>query len=530
MFPVSNEYIQKINSGNTTGREITGTIKLLSGEKISLDNTILSSGSLSIDNSCSNNTDIKIGSCYTGQLSMSIFGEYDRYNFYKTNNGGVITLKYKLVDDIPLGVFNIYECTKKGQNISIKAYDNMSKLNKSLKSNNINGSVIDILECISKDCGIEFSNFDTVKDMKNTDIICNISSSKYKTYQNVLVDILTLLGAFAFANRQGKIEIKTFKTKSVAELSTQMRMSISPADYDVYYSSIVATDKNNIKFTASSSKGDGLVYNISNQLITGTNAKKNKIVKNIMSNIESLKYTPAEISTIFNPIYDLGDIITVKADGIILKDDIEILITDYKYNYNAKSTLKSVGSNRLLLESGVSNNTTSLSSVYDTLKNQGTYISTYKSIQDYSINSSKKSIAYLEMETGESDKTALNGQCIINVTTAGTLKISYCMNDVEDSFIPEQYLTTGKHIINFSEWFNISEKEHNKVNYYDIKLWSTDGLIGTVSSDNVRVYILSSAVSEGIFDVDNEFTELIDPYLMNNNIIPLGYVKQDQNA
>ena len=530
MFNISEAYIKKLEESNITDRKVTGTIKLLTGEQIEIDNNILKNGSLTIDNRCSSNSDISLGSTYIGQLSISFYGDYDRYSFYKADQGGVVKLKYTMIDEIPLGVFNIYECTKKGSNISIKAYDNMSKLNKSLGSNNVNGIVVDVLKWIAKECGIEFANsYDDIAAMNNAKVVCNITSDTYKTYQNVLSDILVLLGCFAFANREGKIEIKSFSNNSCFTLTSKMRTSINPTDYDVFYTSLVATDKNNVKFTASEGNGDGLTYNISNPLITGTNAGKNKIVMNIMEKLSAVKYTPCEIGIVYNPIFDLGDLITVKADGKILKEDIDILITEYRYTYNGKSTIKSIGSNRFLLSSGVSNNSSAFSSAYNNLKNNGTYISTYKSISSYSINSSKKSIAYLEMETGESDKTALNGQCVINVTKAGTLKISYSINDVDDTFIPEQYLTTGKHIINFSNWFNLDAKNHNNVNYYDIKLWSSDGLTGTVAADAVRVYILSSAVSEGIFDINNEFVEIINPYTMYNNITPLGYIAENHN-
>ena len=107
MYPVSSQYIEKINTSNISDRQISGTIKLLNGQTIQLTNDILSGGSLTIDNSCESGSDFQLGSAYIGQLSFSIFGDYSRYAFYQADNGGIINLTYTLIDNIPLGTYTI---------------------------------------------------------------------------------------------------------------------------------------------------------------------------------------------------------------------------------------------------------------------------------------------------------------------------------------------------------------------------------------------------------------------------------------
>ena len=524
MYPVSNAYIEKINTSNITDRQINGTIKLLNGQTIQLTNDILSGGSLAIDNSCESGSDFQLGSAYIGQLSFSIYGDYSRYSFYQADAGGVINLTYTMIDTIPLGTYTIYECTKKGKNITIKAYDNMAKLKKSIRTNNTNGSILSIIDWIMLQCGTELANDRSeLSRMPNINTVANVSGSDYSTYQDLFTECLSLIGCIAFADRTGKIRIKKFDQTPVFELTPMVRKSINPSDYDVFYTSLIETDKENLKIISNTGSGDGLTYNLNNKFVTGTTSVKRTIVDNILDSISHINYTPCDMTTIFNPIFDLGDMITIKQDGIILKEDINILITSFKYSYNGSSTLKSVGSNRFLTESGLSNSTSSaMSSSYNNLKNQGTYISTYENASSYSVSTSAKSIAYLEMETGESEKAALSGQAYINVTTAGTLKIEYALNGVKDNFYVEEYLTTGKHILNFCTWFDLSTNEQNSVNYYDIYVSSSD-LKGNIPINKIKVYVLSSAVSEGLFDMNNKFEEIIDPYTMYNNITPLGY-------
>lgn len=523
MYPVSSQYIEKINTSNISDRQISGTIKLLNGQTIQLTNDILSGGSLAIDNSCESGSDFQLGSAYIGQLSFSIFGDYSRYAFYQADNGGIINLTYTLIDNIPLGIYTIYECTKKGKNITIKAYDNMAKLKKSIRTNNTNGSILSIIDWIMLQCGTELANRNDIVRMKNSDVVVNVNGTDYSTYQDLFIECLSLMGCIAFADRTGKIKVKKLDTSPIFELTPMVRKNITPSDYDVFYTSIIETDKDNLKIVSNTGAGGGLTYNLNNKFVTGTTAVKKTIVDNILDSISAINYTPCDINTIFNPIFDLGDMIKVKQDGIILKEDINILITSYKYSYNGSSSLKSVGSNRFLTESGLSNSTsTALSSAYNNLKNQGTYISTYENASSYNVSTTATSIAYLEMETGESEKAALSGQAYINVTTAGTIKIEYALNGNKDNFYVEEYLTTGKHILNFCTWFDLTTNEQNSVNYYDIYV-SSSNLKGQIPINKIKVYVLSSAVSEGLFDVNNRFEEILDTYTMHNNITPIGY-------
>ena len=179
MYPVSNEYINQINSGIITNKELFGTLTLIDGEVINLTNKDFSNSSVKIDNACDNGSDICLGSAYTGKLSLGLFSSIDRYRVNKADGGAVIELSYKLGEqEIPLGVFNVYECTRTGIKLSISAYDNMSKLNKSLGSNNVSGSAWSILSWIAKKCDVEIANSqEEINSFINSDIICNISAN-----------------------------------------------------------------------------------------------------------------------------------------------------------------------------------------------------------------------------------------------------------------------------------------------------------------------------------------------------------------
>jgi hypothetical protein len=529
MYQVSNEYINQIASGIISDKELFGTLTLIDGEVINLTNKDFANSSVKIDNACDNGSDICLGSAYTGKLSLGLFSSIDRYRVNKADGGAVIELSYKLGEqEIPLGVFNVYECTRTGIKLSISAYDNMSKLNKSLGSNNVSGAAWAVLSWIAKKCDVEIANSkEEISAFINADVICNISGDNFSTYQDVLSELCELMGCFAIANRVGKIELKKFGTESVFNITPKMRKNTKPSDFDVYYTELVETDVNKVKWTAITGDGSGLTYKIDNVFVTGTEAVKQKIVQNIMNVLEDIYYTPCDLGIMYNPIFDLGDVVTIEADGIIVKENIDILITSFVYTFNGSSTLSSVGSNRLLL-SKIEKESTSESSSYNALKYNGTYIAVYEGISEYSIGNSEKIVSSIDYSIGTSNKVSLAGAAQIDVTTAGTIEIKYYVNDELDIFSTKQYLDVGSHTLNFSNWFDVTEDMQNMYNNFSIGLVSTD-LVGKIAVQKIKTYILASSSSNGLWKSNNVFEEEIDFRRYTDNSSLVGWeVEEDE--
>lgn len=528
MYKVSDEYITKLSSGIILDKQLSGTIKLLNGDEIEITNKDLANSSVKIDSKCDNGSDICLGSAYTAKLSMGLFTSIDRYNFNKADGGAVISLQYSLDDQvIPLGVFNVYECTRTGSKITINAYDNMTKLNKSLGSANTNGSAWAVLNWIKLKCGIELANTeDEIKKFINADVVCNISGENFNTYQEVLSELCELMGCFAFMNREGKLELRKFATKSSFLMTPKMRKNTKPADYDVFYTQLIETDINKVKWTTTSGSGDGLTYIMNNKFVTGTNSIKQNIVNNIMNVLEDIYYTPCDLNILYNPMFDLGDMITLKADGVILKEDIDIIITSFIYAFNGSSELSSIGSNRFLISSTNTESSESASS-YNNLKYNGTYAATYENIENYTVGNNETIISSIDYGIGTSNKVTLNGACQLDVTTEGTVSITYYMNDEADIFTVNQFLTTGNHILNFSCWFDIPQDLQNMYSNFSIGLKSTD-LVGKVNINKVKTYILASSTSDTLWNVNNVFEETIPVINWTNDIYPEGYVKEEK--
>ena len=144
MYSVSDEF-KKAMKKPVLKTYLKGTI----GDVNFNDSNILS-GSFSITNQCSGSEALEIGQVYVGELNATFLNiNLERYKW----KGQVITpffgleLADKTVEYIPLGVFIIdsAEWTKTG--VVVKAYDNMSLLDK-----NCNKTITEVTayECLQR--------------------------------------------------------------------------------------------------------------------------------------------------------------------------------------------------------------------------------------------------------------------------------------------------------------------------------------------------------------------------------------------
>ena len=129
MYQVSNAYKSAMH--NRVQRfKIKGKV----GD-VNFDDSNVLSGSLSITNQCSGSDNIEIGQVYIGELNCT-FINLDIDGWYEKE----ITLSFgqclgnDIYEYIPLGVFTVSEAENTSSGVVVKAYDNISKLDKNCSS------------------------------------------------------------------------------------------------------------------------------------------------------------------------------------------------------------------------------------------------------------------------------------------------------------------------------------------------------------------------------------------------------------
>ena len=521
MYNTSENYKAKVDDGNVSGAVIYGTITMPDNTEISLTEKNLKNGSINVSFKSCTGSKLEIGTAIKGQLSFSFYHEIA--NQYKLI-GSKVLIYYKLDEDIiPLGEFTAATTSRTGNCITLTCYDNMMKLDKSIGNIGTNGTPYSILLWISKNTGIELANTkEEIDNMPNGNEIVNISVGVYSSYTDILKDLSGMLGGFATINREGKLEIRHYMDKPVKSIQPRQRFNTKTSDYECYYTELVSSI-DSILYTSTSGDGSGLTYNFSSKLLKGTSSFINGILRNILNKISKIDYVPAEIKIVSDPSIDLGDMLLIIPDGRTLKEEIKTVITSISWTYKSNNTIKSVGENPYLSNSASSSNLSN--STAAAAKNNATYIATYENAESYTINDEEKIISSIDYTNGENDTLIINGQCEIEITLSGNFEIHYYIDGVKNSFTPIQYLTEGKHILNFSCWFSLEESNY----LFSVQIGITGTGTGTIAADKVRSYVLGTTLAAGRFYTNNVFEETIPVKTFKNDIYPAGYEKEDEN-
>lgn len=523
MYNTSDNYKEKIRKCDLSNSNIKGTITLTSGEVIDIDSKNITNTGVTINRSCVYGTSLEIGSTIKNELTMSFRSDMSKvYDLL----GATVELSFYLdEEEVPLGVYTVVEPERNGNIITIDCFDNMSKIDINAGNAGVNGTPYNILKWISRNTGVELKNTEEeILNMTNGNVVLNIGAGVFASFIEILSEVTKMLCAFATIDREGKLEICQYKTEPVITLYPDEIRSVKLADFKCKYTRLDAII-NSISYTNEIAGEKGLRYAFESKIFNGTQAMVSRALNNILNDLSKIEYVPADISLFDDPSFDLGDMITIVADGDFVLEDINIVITSIDYRYNKGTEIDSTGENPYF-QNNASTSYSSSGSTAAMAKYNSTYIATFENLEEYTIGSEERTISFIEYTNGANDICVVSGQACIDVTTPGTIQIHYYQNGEMNSFIPEQYLNTGKHILNFSCWFQTSSP--NSLIPYEIRLNSTDGLTGTVAADKVRSYALGTTTSEGKFITDNVIYETISKRKYTNNLELLNYEKGEE--
>lgn len=350
MYPVSNDYLTAIKAPAIRSR-ITGTI----GSTSFTDTNILQ-GSMSITNQNSGDQSVQIGTVYIGELDVTLVGlNLSRY----TLDGVAITPSFGLqladesYEDIPLGVFYIGEANYTRDGLQIRAYDVMSKLDKACMITSTTGTPYQLASLACANCNVALATTQaTFETYANGDQTLSLytDGSDIETWRDFVSWVAQACGCYVTANRSGQVEFRQYNTTVVDTLDTSNRfLDASYSDYETRYTGIYVTNMADDTMTYYGMEpDDGLTYSIGRNpfLQYGTSQVLTAQRRNVLLSLAPIDYVPFKIETVSNPMYDLGDIISLPGG----RGDADKLfcVNKYTWKYHGSTELVGVGDNPAL--------------------------------------------------------------------------------------------------------------------------------------------------------------------------------------
>lgn len=548
MYPVSEEYLAVIQD-NARSYYFEGCITTKLGVKYPFANKDIVKGSGYITNQCCGSNEIEIGSVYAAELGITLYTSIDRY----TLEGATITLSFFLeisdgkYEEVPLGIFEISEANRTINCLAIKAYDYMLRFDKDFGNKVTSGTAYDLLALACEECKVELAHTqEEIESWNNAKILLGIySENDIESWRDVIFYVAQVLGCFATINRFGKLELRKYGNVSVMDIPNTQRFSSSFSDFVTRYTAINST--NNRTQTAeyyALDPDDGLTMNLGvNPLLQfGLVETRKSILLNVLNDISKIKYVPFDSTTIGNPAFDLGDVITFSgghADGKQIT-----CITKYEFKVNGKHTLQCVGKNPRLAEAK-SKNDKNISGLLNQVEAGKIVVHTFMNASPYTVGSLDTEVASIEFASNEDTDAQFHASILLNVAAESVTKtgkakgtitipastttendktveaeldvslpddgqaiitVTYVINDnVLTTYVPIETMHSGRHILNL--YYPLSGLEANSYNTFRVRMKISGG--SALIDRGQGIYTISGQglSSNNVWDGRLEFTD-----------------------
>ena len=415
MYGVSDAYKTAMHQAVQKFR-LTGTV----GTTDFTDENILA-GSFSITNQCCGNNEVQIGQVYVGELDATFLNlPLTRYSL----KGMKITPSFGLMladgsyEDLPLGVFNISEASWTMSGLVVKAYDNMSLLDKKCNTRQTTGTAYEMALLATEACGLtlgtteaEFRTF-----ANGTETFSLYAESDIETWRDFISWVAQTVGCNAMAGRDGSIIFRSYGQTVVDTLDEEHRFEgASFSDFETKYTGLSCVNLADQTTKYYHVENDGaLVYNLgTNPLMQyGVDETKDTLRTNVLTALQQIDYVPFKVTLIGNPAYDLMDVFSFSG-GIADKNKL-FCMTKYNFKYNGGYEMEGVGENPALA-SAKSKTDKNISGLLAQVEQGRLGITTFTNASAYDLGETAVKVISIQFATSEANHMLFFAQIVVDV-------------------------------------------------------------------------------------------------------------------
>ena len=387
MYQVSADFLAALHAP-ARFEHVRGTIGTASFD----DSNVIS---LSYSNRCSDTADVSLGSCYIGQMEATFTGVTINRGEWRDK---VITLEWGLVledesvEYIPVGVFTVTEATWSGTGVSVKASDNIAKLDRPCGVTSTSGSIANLLELAALDCGLTLAQTKAqIDELPNGDQLFGLyPESDIKTWRDFVSWVCQLFGGFAYADRTGKLAVKSWGALTTVDslTDTEREYQTTFSDYATSYDGVsVVSIADQVTLYFTNGHGGSVINLGSNPFLQyGTKETISEQGGNIADAVGYIAYTPFNSGVLSNMAYDLGDVLTCSG-GIAGAGTLSCCVMAIDWTSKNLTTLQGFGADPSLT-SGKSKTDKALSGLMSKTKENEVIIYTFVNADDFELEDS----------------------------------------------------------------------------------------------------------------------------------------------
>lgn len=323
MYGVSQTYKDALFSTDIKERRITG---LIDGT-IPFDQDDILAGSFYYIEKAVGSADINLGGVFIGQEKLTFLKSFSDTIPRGSWRGREIQISIGLKiganswEDVPLKPYTIDEADHSATGMTVKAYDAMAKFDKALNVSTTAGKLYDFLALACTACGVTLgmTAAQTEALPNGNETLGIYTNNDMSTWRDLISWIAATAGGFATINRDGALEIRTFKSTSTPDLTIDKYHRFTGAsfsDFETYYTglSVVDIDTGIVQYYGPEdpTQDTGLTMKLGSDplLQYGTEEAKTRQRRAVLNALSNFNYTPFKATSLIDPAVDLGDVIS----------------------------------------------------------------------------------------------------------------------------------------------------------------------------------------------------------------------------
>lgn len=478
------------------------------------DDNILK-GSLSVNNQSSASNKFSLGGVYIGEMSVSFINiDIPRNEWIGKEIRLYITIGETV---IPVGVFTIDNATHSGGITSVTAYDNMTKFDKMIGTEEgTNGSAYNLLAMACAACNVTLGMTQAqIEEFPNGNLpFVLLEMGDIETWRDFIYWISVSLCCFATIDRNGNLVLRRFGNSVVDSIDYNVRYSSSSYSDEVvtYTGATVYSTEDKVLEYYHAATDNGYTLEIgSNPFFQVPKAQREQYMSNVVAGLGEIAYNSCSVKIPFGFHYDLGDVLQFP-HGQGSNSNL-FCVMGFSFKYNGECLLR-----------GIANHKDSKSKTDKNL--QGMINAIGKSeFTSYELRepSATKIIAdgeterLLEARIASNTNTKAQIHIEVNLESEAVSEdytqgiISYLINSEDAQFYPTETWFDGKHVLHL---MYILPVEANTIQIFSVYLESIGGNI-KIERNGIWLYASGAGlVGDGKWDGSVSVHDEAEPFVI----------------
>lgn len=350
MYKITDKCKESLHASYRSLCKITGVLSLTSNEKVELSDNVLS---LNWNNQCCSNNYLNLGSVYYGSLTLQLSNPDKSISFDDKYTNSVVEPFYSVhlgdgsYETIPLGTFTVADYQVTEDNITLKTYDNASKLNVKIALNEVkDGTPLDYIKWACSRCKLILGTSDEyINSLPNATRNFKMPElGKIDTFALLVSCCCQVMCSFATVDREGKLIIVGLHDRGdpVDILNRDSRFDSARTGGGTNIRDVIMkvngkyTSGTNITLPDTYVAEDNILELSSNPLLESVDevSFSHEVLVELLGEVQKINYVPMSIEYMGNPAYDLGD--RVRLD----EDEVVTMITYFNFQFQNKSVIK----------------------------------------------------------------------------------------------------------------------------------------------------------------------------------------------